>query len=151
MLSGMSRLHLKAKCLDGWQFVCTVSTDSKSKKTWWEWSKLESKVHYRLGYMCFSGVFVTLEACLGRNDTSIMSRSLSMLASYKSKNVILDCIADLSCARTSIIGQEIPGSESCSLAMNTSAMSQSLTLWDADLRCAWTSLICQQKLWLCYE
>jgi len=149
MRSGMSRLHLKVKCID--RSVCTASTDSKSTKTWWEWSKLQYKVHYGLGYMRIGGLFVALEVCLGWNDTSILSCSLSELASYKSKNLILDWIADLSCARTLIMGQEIPGSESCSLAMNIWAVSQSPTLWDGDLRCARTSMKCQQKLRLCYE
>ena len=72
-------------------------------------------------------------------------------ASYKSKNIILDWIADLSCARSSIIAQEIPVSESCSLAMNTWVLSQSLTLWDVDLMCAWTSIVSRQTLRLCYK
>jgi len=42
--SGINRLHLHVKCLD-W-CVCTMSMNSKSKKTWWEWPKL--KVHYLL-------------------------------------------------------------------------------------------------------
>jgi len=69
--------------------------------------------------MHFGGVFVTLEAFLGRNDPFILRLSLSKLALYKSKNVILDWIADLSCASRSIIGQQIPGSGSCSFAMKT--------------------------------
>jgi hypothetical protein len=36
-------------------------------------------------------------------------------------------------------------------AKNTRVVSQLPTLWDADLRCAKTSMICQQKLWLCHE
>jgi len=128
---GMSRLHLNMKCLDRWQSVCTVYTDSKSKKRWWEWSKLQYNVHYRVAFMHFVGLFVTLEACLGWNDTVIMSCSLSKLASYKSKNLNLDWIADLSCIWTSIKGWEMSGSESYSLAMNTRAMSPYLTLLDA--------------------
>jgi len=150
-LSGMSCLHLNVKCLDRWQSVCTSSTDSKSKNTWWEWRKLKYTVHYRLGYMRFGGVFVAREACLGWNDAFIMSRSLSKLASYKSKNIILDWMVDISCARNSIRGQEIPGRESCSLAMNTWAVSQYPTQCDADLEPARTSMICQQKLQLCYK
>ena len=76
-------------------------------------------MHYRLEYRWFGGVFIALEVCLGRNDTSIMSHHLSKFAAYHSKNVILDWMADLSCARTSIRGQEIPGSRSWSLAMKT--------------------------------
>jgi len=44
----MSRLHLNVKCHD--RSVCTGSTIIKSK------------------YMCFSGLFVALQACLGWND-----------------------------------------------------------------------------------
>jgi len=44
--------------------------------------------------------------------TSIMTRSLSKLASYISKKLILDRIEDLSCERSSIIGPQNPGSES---------------------------------------
>jgi len=147
----MSRLHLKVKCLDWLQSVCTASTDSKSKKTWWEWRKLTYKVHYTMGYMCFGGVFVALEVYLGLNDTSRISCSLSKLASYKSKNIILDWMVDFSWARTSIRGQEIPGRESCSFAMNTWAVPQYLTLCDADLDCAQTSMISQKKLQLHYK
>jgi len=136
----MSCLHLNVKCLHRWQSVCTASTDSKSKKTRWEWRKPKYKVHNRLGYRCFGGIFAALEACQGRNDTSIMCRSLSMLPSYRSKNLIVDWIADLSCARTSIRDLEIPGCKSCHLTMNTWAMSQYLTPWDADLRFALTSV-----------
>jgi len=146
----MSCLHLNVKCLNRSQIVCTVSTDSKLKQIWWERRKLQYTVQYRLWYMCFSGICVAPEVCLGRNDTSIMSRRLSKWALNKSKNLILDWIADRGCAGTSIRGQEIPGSERCSLAMNTWAASWSPTLWDADLRCARTSRICQQWLPLCY-
>jgi hypothetical protein len=128
----MSRLHRNVKCHDWWQSVCTTSNVSKSKKTWWEWS-------------------AALEACLGRNDTSIMSRSLSKLATYKSKNIILDWIGDCSCARTSIRGEETPGRVRCSLALNSWAVSQYLTLCNEDLVSAWTSMISQQKLQLCYN
>jgi len=129
----MSRLHLNVKSLDWWQSECTESTDSMLKKTWWVWRKVKYTVHNRLGHIPIHGVFVALEACLGRNDISILSRSLPKLASYKYKDLTLDWIADYSCARTSIIGQEIPGSESCSFGMNTCAVSQYPTHWDADL------------------
>jgi len=87
----MSRLHLKVKCLD-W-FVCTVSTNSKSKKTWWEWSKQNyTKCTMYCKYISFGGVFVALEEWLGWNDTSIMTHSLSKLASYISKKFMLDRI-----------------------------------------------------------
>jgi len=65
--SGMNCLHLMVKCLD--RSVCTGSTDSKSKKTWWEWSKLKYRnctTYYK--YMHFGGLFVALEAYLGWND-----------------------------------------------------------------------------------
>jgi len=101
--------------------------------------------------MRFTGLLVALEACLGWNDTSIMTRSLSKLASYISKKLILDRIKDLSCAWCSIIGQENPSSESCIWAKNTQALSELLTLWDVDQRCARTSMICQQTLRLCHK
>jgi len=47
-LCGMSHLHLNVMCLDRWQCVCTAFTDSKSRKTWWEWSKLTWEVQYRM-------------------------------------------------------------------------------------------------------
>jgi len=125
----MSHLHLTVKCLARWQDVCTASTESKSKKTWWEWCKLIYNVQYGMEYMHIGGLFVTLEECLGRNDTSIISGSLSMLASYKSKNLILHWIAYHTCSWTWILGQEIPVSEGCSCALNTQAMSPYLTLW----------------------
>jgi len=56
-------------------------------------------------------LLVTVEACLGWNDISIMSHSLSKLAYDKSKNIILDWIEDLSCPWTRIIGQDIPTQE----------------------------------------
>jgi len=63
----MSRLHLKVKCLD--RSVCTGSTNSKSKKTWWEWSELKyTKCTIYCKYMCFGGLFVALETCLGWNN-----------------------------------------------------------------------------------
>jgi len=129
----MRRLHLNVNCLDKWQSVGTVSNDSKLKIMWWEWSKLKGKVHYGLRYMHSDGFFVGLEMCLRCNYTSILSRNLSKLASYKSKNIILDWIADLSFAWTSIKGQENPVSESCSLAMNIQVMSQYPILQDAEL------------------
>ena len=142
----MSCLHLSVMCLDRYRSVCTVSTDPTSKKTWWERRILSYKVHCRPGDMRFGGGNVTLEGCLGRTDKSINCRSLSKWASYKSMNLILNWMADLSCARASIKGQELPGSASYSLAMKTWAMSQYSTLWDADLRCARTSIICQQNV-----
>jgi len=57
----MSCLHQKVKCLD--RSVCTGSTNKKSNKTWWEWSKL-----MQAKYMCFGGWFVPLEAYVGWND-----------------------------------------------------------------------------------
>jgi len=131
--SGMSHLHRNMKCLDRWHSACTASTDSKSRKTWSAWTQLTCEVNHRLGYLCFGCVFVALEPSLGRNDTSIMSYTLSNWASYTFKNLILVWIPDHSCARPSIIGQQILGSESCSLAMNTRAMSHYPTLWDADV------------------
>jgi len=83
-----------------------VSTDSKPKKTWWEWSELNWKVHYGLGYVLFRGLLLLLRQAWAGMMHLLMSRSLSKLASVKSKNVILDMIADLSCAWTSIIGQD---------------------------------------------
>ena len=90
MRCGMSRLHLKVKGLD--RSGCTASTDSKSKKSRWEWSKLKSKVHCGLGYMRIGGLFVALEAYLSQNDISIMSRSLSKLPLKISKKLTLDWI-----------------------------------------------------------
>jgi len=63
----MSHLHLKVKCFD--RSVCTGSTNSKSKKTWWEWRKLQyTKCTTYCKYMRFSGLFVALQACLGWNE-----------------------------------------------------------------------------------
>ena len=63
----MSRLHLMVKCLD--RSVSTGSTNSKSKKTWWEWSKLKyTMCTTYCKYMRFGGTFVALEVCLGWND-----------------------------------------------------------------------------------
>jgi len=146
----MSRLHYHGKCLDWRRSACTASTDSKSKKTWWDWTTQTHYVHCQLGYIPFSGDLVALVGCLGRNDTSIMSHSLSKLASYKAKNLILDWIANLSLARTWNVGQEVHGSVTVSLALNIRAVSQYPTLHNADLRCARTSMICQQMLQLCY-
>jgi hypothetical protein len=63
-------------------------------------------------YMHFGGFFVALEACLDWNDTSIMTRSVSMITSYISKKLILDGIADLSYSRSSITGKENRSSKS---------------------------------------
>jgi hypothetical protein len=128
----MSCLHLNVKFLDWWWSVCTASTDSKSKNIWWEWS-------------------VAIEACLGWYEASIMSRSLSTLTSYKSKNIILDWMGDFGCARTSIRGQETLSRERCSIARNIWAVSQYPTHCNADLESARTSMICQDKLQLCYK
>ena len=76
---------------------------------------------------------VTLEAGLGWNGTSIISRRLSKSALYKYKNVILDWIADRNRAWTSLIADEIPGSINCRFAMYTQAMSWHTTPSDADL------------------
>jgi hypothetical protein len=54
----------------------------------------------------------------------------------KSKNIIRDWIVEFSCTRTSIRVEDIPGRESCSLARNSRAMTQYLTLCDADLESA---------------
>ena len=82
---------------------------------------------------------------------SIMTGSLSKLASYISKKLILERFEDLSWEWSSIIGRENPSSGSGIWAKNTRAMSQLPTLWDADQRCARTSMICQQKLRICHE
>jgi len=74
---------------------------------------------------CASVVHSSLVRRAGaRMVTSIMTRSLSKLASYISKKLILDRIEDLSCEWSSIIGQENHGSESGIGAKNTQAMSQ---------------------------
>jgi len=63
----MSHLHLKVKCHG--RSVCTGSTNSKSKKTWWEWSKLKcTKCTTYCKDMRFGSLFVALEACLSWND-----------------------------------------------------------------------------------
>jgi len=63
----MSRLHLKVQCHD--RSVCTGSTNSKSKKTWWERSKLKyTKCTTYCKYMRFGGWFVALAVFLGWND-----------------------------------------------------------------------------------
>jgi len=66
--------------------------------------KVKYAVHYTLGYMLRSGVFVALVVFLGRNDTVMMSRSLPKLASYRSNVLIHDWIADHNDDRNSIIG-----------------------------------------------
>ena len=132
--------------------MSTACTNSESKETWWEWSKLNyTKCTTYCKYMLFGGYFVALEACLHWNDTSIMICSLSKLASDISKKLILDRIEDLSCAWSSIMGQENPASEDCIWAGKSWAMSQHPTLWDAGPRCAITSMIWQQELRLCHE
>jgi len=105
---------------------------------------LQTGIHAIQWHICRSWVVPG-----GRNDTSIISRILWKFAFYKSKNISLDWMVDFSCARTSIRGQEIPGRESCSLAMKTGAMFQCPTLCDSDLECAQSSMICQQTLQLC--
>ena len=102
-------------------------------------------------YMRFSGLFVALEAYLGWNDNIHNNLQLVKLASYISKKLILDRIDDLSCDWSLIIGQQNTGSKSGIWAKNTRAMSQLPTLWDANQRYARTSMISQQKLWLCHE
>ena len=52
--SGMSHLHLNMKFPDKWYYVCTSSTDSMAKKTWWEWGKLEYILQWWLGYLRFT-------------------------------------------------------------------------------------------------
>jgi len=147
----MSRLYLNVMCHEKWQSVYTASTDSQSNETQWEWRQPKYSTHYRLQYMHCVGIVVTLEACLGQNDTSTMCHSLSKLALFKSNNLILEWMADHSGARTSIIGQEIPGSESCSLAINTGAMSRYPTVCDAYQRGVRTLMVSHQTLRLCYE
>jgi len=58
--SGMSRLHLNVQCLERCQSVCTASTNSKPKRTWWKWSKVKYTVHYEVGNMCFGGLLSQL-------------------------------------------------------------------------------------------
>jgi hypothetical protein len=41
----MSSLHRCLQYLKWWQSVCAVSTESKRKKPWWDWSKLKYTVH----------------------------------------------------------------------------------------------------------
>ena len=151
----MSHLHLNVQCLERWQSVCTASTDSKSKKTWWEWSKLKYKVRYEVGNLCFGGVLSQLRRTWPGMRHSQWVASLPKLTSLKSKHVILDWIADLSCAWTSIIrqiiGQDIPSSERSSFTMNTRAMSQTPRPGHADLRCARTTMIFLHKLQCCHE
>jgi len=147
----MSRLHLNVQCLERWQSVCTASTDSKPKKTFMRMKQTKIKRALWSGEHALRRLIVAVEACLTWNETFIMSCSLPKLSSLKSKNVIRDWIADLSCAWTSIIGQNLPSSERCSFAMNTQAVSQSPTLWDAYLRCARTTMIFLHKLQLCPE
>jgi hypothetical protein len=58
---------MKVKSLD--ISACTRSTNSKSKKTWWEWSEPKyRKWTTYCEYMHNSGLFVALKACLGWND-----------------------------------------------------------------------------------
>jgi len=69
-----------------------------------------------------------------------------MLASYKSKYLILHRITDLSCVWTSIIHQEILGNNNFHLTMNTQAVTEHPTFWDADLCWAQTSMIHLEKV-----
>jgi len=80
-----------------------------------------------------------------------MSRSLLKLASLRVQTLIQDWIADLTGARTSIINQEISGSDIGSLTIDTWAMSQYQTLWAIHLQCDWPLMLCQQRLQLCYQ
>jgi len=64
------------------------------------------------------------------------------------ENLIHDLIADRRCSWSYTLGNEIPPSNPGTKAIIQCAVSHHLTLWDADLRCSWTSSICQQKLWL---
>jgi hypothetical protein len=93
----------------------------------------------------------TGELCMASNDTCIMSRELSKLASDKSENLALHWIAHVCCSWTSILGQEIPGCTWGSLPMFTGSVTQSPTLCDVDMRCAWTSMICLHKQCLCLK
>jgi len=91
------------------------------------------------------------ETYLGRNDISIKNCSFSQLASYNSKDPNLSRIADPECAWTSLRGQEIPSSNSCSLSLNTGDLPHHLILCDADLMCVWTFVIYKQKLQHCHK
>jgi len=146
----MSHLHLKLKCLN--RSVYTVSTNSKLKKTRWEWSKLKyTKCTTYYKYIRLGGSLVTLKIFLGWNAIFIMTHSLSKLASYTSKKLILNWIKYLSCPWSSMIGQENPRTASNICAKITRAMSQLLTLWDMHQRFTRTLIICQQMLRHCYE
>jgi len=144
----MSLLLLNRKCLDRWDSACNVSAESKMKRTWSEWRKSKYKVQYRL-HPCTLVAYLSLvrHHWPGMIHLQWVAACQSWLQ-YWPKNLILAWIAVLSCAWTSIIGQEIPRSESCCLACNMWAVSQHLALWDRVLTCAWTSMICLQQLWL---
>lgn len=85
------------------------------------------------------------------NATFIISHNLPKLASYKSKKVILGWIADMSCTWTSIIGQDITSSESCTIPSNSRAVFRMPTLCDAHLMCARTTMIFLPMLQPCHE
>lgn len=88
-LSRITCLHRNIQWLNRWLCGCTAFTDSKLKIIRCQSSNLKYNVHYMLGYMRLSGLFGAPEASLGWNYTSIMSGSLSKLASYKPQNLIL--------------------------------------------------------------
>jgi len=73
--------------------------------------------------------------------------SLSKLALYKSKNLILHWIADFSGTWTSILGHEMPSRTRCSTVPNNQVVPLIPTLSDADLRFVWSCIILLQQLW----
>jgi len=146
----MSPEHLKVKCLD--RSVCTGSTHSKSKKTWWAWSKLQyTEWTTYCKYMCFGGWFVAIEACLGCNDIIHNDSQLVNVGLIHNQETHpgRDWWSQLWMIFNYRAGK--PRHRKRLLRQESRAVSQLPTLWDVDQRCARPSMICQQKLPLCHE
>jgi len=84
------------------------------------------------------------EVSLHGNDTSINNLGLSELGFIQIQEYHIDRIVYLRCDRLSIICQEMPPSETWSLAISSRAVLHHPTLCDASLQCTWTNCICQE-------
>ena len=139
-----------------WSVLNDLCALSPLIQSWREHDENESNYNIqstlRSASICPSvGYLSHLRCAWARTIQSIMTCSLSMLASYISKKLILDRIEDLSCAWSSIIGKENPNGESTIWVQTTRAVSQLPTQRDANRKCARTGMICLQKLRLCHE
>jgi len=110
----MSCRDLNVKCLDWWQSVCTATTDSKSKTVHMRMNRMTIYIALHAWGHVLQWLICCSEACLDWNHTSKMIYGLSKLTWSKSRNIILDRIADLRCGRTSISVKDANNSKSCS-------------------------------------